>query len=341
MVHPIELPEELAFKLEAIDLTKISIDTINQLPQELTTLTIKIKGDQFDGTITGEMARALWDLQASYYRAAALILHGSENIATLSDEEKHSLEIVFSVEKGCSLYSFNLGEFFASVFPDIIKTMPPEYSMIIIIAFLIAAVGGYGYKSWLDYRRDIDLKKLDNEKDSEHEKTVRESYRTIERLVEEKAKPFETVKETHAPKIAKAAHDAIEVDFANHHFGRDEIVELNKRSPRTKAKSETKSMSLKIRGIENDEKYNRLKVKVTDVDTNENFDAFIAPAGMFVEQDEFSVPHSATNIAEAIDNKTVINAEVLITETKTKIERHILSWFDPTIFPNSEEDSQG
>ena len=96
-------------------------------------------------------------------------------------------------------------------------------------------------------------------------------------------------------------------------------------------------MSLKIRGIEKDEKFNRLKVKVTDADTEENFDAFIAPAGMFVEQDEFSVPHSATDIAEAIDNKTIISAEVLITETKTKIERHILSWFDSTSFPDLEE----
>lgn len=53
---------------------------VDALTEEELTLTIKIKGEGFDSSITGEVARSLWGLQENLYRSAAFVLHGQPNI---------------------------------------------------------------------------------------------------------------------------------------------------------------------------------------------------------------------------------------------------------------------
>ena len=328
-----ELLPELDVAISQVDLSSLTVEAIDSLPSELTTLTIKIKGDQFDGTITGEVARALWELQAAYYRVAATVLHGSSNIAALTEEERSSLELVFSVDKGCSEYVVHLGRFIKSILVEVVRNMDPKYASLVIVLTFALAVGGCNCHTWLENQKQIELKKLENAKDAEREKTIRESYERIENIVSDYASPLANVLESNAPKIAKAAHGATEVNVGNKHFDRSDIEELNKRAPRSKAKTETRSMSLKVRGFEYDEKSKRYKVKVTDVDSGEQFDAYITPSGIFGDLDEFSVPHTGAEISLAHDKKSIVEAEVLFTETKTKVERFILSWFDPNSMP--------
>ena len=75
---------------------------LEDVSPDLMTLRIKIHGDQFDGSITGEVAKSLAMLQTALYRAAAEALHGTSSITALSAEEKAQLEIVIKVSPGCS-----------------------------------------------------------------------------------------------------------------------------------------------------------------------------------------------------------------------------------------------
>lgn len=69
---------------------------------DLMTLRIKIHGEQFDSSISGDVAKSLGALQVALYRAAAEVLHGTSRITALSAEEKAQFEIVIKVSPGCS-----------------------------------------------------------------------------------------------------------------------------------------------------------------------------------------------------------------------------------------------
>ena len=88
--------------LEIIQMIFEADGDISSLSDEILTLSIKVTGDKFHSSITGEMARSLWVMQESLYRAAAEIIHGQANIRKLSAEEREKLTLSFQINPGCT-----------------------------------------------------------------------------------------------------------------------------------------------------------------------------------------------------------------------------------------------
>src|SRR5690606_23540239 len=70
--------------------------------QTVSPIHIKRYGDKFDDSITGQLARGIWEFQQEIYRAVAYTLHGVASIQKLSREEIDQYNIVFYISAGCT-----------------------------------------------------------------------------------------------------------------------------------------------------------------------------------------------------------------------------------------------
>lgn len=271
---------------------------IEDIDPKLMTLTIKIKGDQFDGTITGEVARAIWGLQENLYRAAAEVLHGEPNIAKLTQEERQSLELTFSVEKGCSAYRADGRRLISRVLDKVVDKMPPEDTKYVFVAGMMAFVGSTLGTAYLAKNAMVEQAKA---------------------LIE----PIERAITLSGDLVAKAARNAESVDYRDRAYPKDEIKKLNSRSLAQKAVSDNFESVCVVTGYQIQKGIG--VVSLVD-ETGMVFQASIPPKGLF----EDTPPDTAKDIAHFIDSKQKVRVLIYVKESKAKTERVVTSW-DPVL----------
>lgn len=114
---------------------------IEDVSPDLMTLQIKIYGEQFDSSITGDVAKSLGILQSSLYRAAAEALYKSSSITALSAEEKAALEIVIKITPGCSDIQVSGWKYLCKFLERVTKNMDSKHQCI-VACFAICGFSG-------------------------------------------------------------------------------------------------------------------------------------------------------------------------------------------------------
>lgn len=202
-------------------------------------LKIKVVGEKYHGSFPSTFARQLWAIQEEIYRAALYSLGREENINKLSVSEKEGFLVTFHVQEGCTELSAIFENFFKSL-DESLKSMDSKHKAITMIAIALILTSGYVANDYLNARTNQETQ-VSNQKielDKEREKT--EQFKIIAEIVaqDKNAKRFAQAAEFNKEALIKGASDADEISIGAHTYDREDIENMQKRSP--KASSEEK-----------------------------------------------------------------------------------------------------
>lgn len=285
---------------------------VDALTEEELTLTIKIKGEGFDSSITGEVARSLWELQENLYRSAAFVLHGQPNIKKLSQEERDNLTLTFKIKEGCTDASAGIKEA-AKQFGKGFREMDSPDKRKVFTTFIVCAL--LGISVWQTRVAVSDY--------FEKQAVISNSQAMVDQASALVA-PIEKALDVSAQAIAKATRTADHVAVGKTHtFDREQIETLNTKSDRQPALTETYDSSFSVVGLELVD--SRFKIAlIDDADPKkETMYATLPKDNLFCE----NLPTTAEEIATVIGKPSkAVRASILIRETKTKVDRILISW---------------
>lgn len=114
---------------------------------------LKIQGTDFHGTIPTRIMPPILDMQKEIHRIYARAKYNSDNTNRLTAKDREMLELVVTVNEGCSEY---LTELFAPL-NEIIKSSGMNGTEAVILLVSISAVmaTGLGWKRWLEHKEKL------------------------------------------------------------------------------------------------------------------------------------------------------------------------------------------
>lgn len=121
---------------------------------------IRIKGEDFDGTIPTRIMPTLLELQKEVHKIYAKIIYDDESTKKLTRKDKEDLELLVTVDKGSSLFETILSEPIAKTLQGAITKMTPEQVTATLIVFGVSVTSVLFWKLWLSYRSKV--KELDH-----------------------------------------------------------------------------------------------------------------------------------------------------------------------------------
>ncbi len=282
---------------------------LEDISPDLTTLTIKIDGDQFDSSLTGEVAKALGAFQSALYRAAAEILHGTPSISALSAEEKAALEVVIQVSAGCSTLKIPGGKYTWKLANKAIEKMESKHIAIVaccaIAAFTAIPINGI----WAD-----------KAKHNQSIEALSQANENMLKMAQTYVAPISAATEAAAVATAKAAKNANYVEFGSRRFDQDDIAKLNSRAARQEPQTDTLSVTCKILGFHKEGEI--LKVDLVEIPGGESYTVKVPPPGLFDEK----LPERPTEVAELMEIGATVAVSIFVKESRSKTERMLASW---------------
>lgn len=193
---------------------------------ELSELKIEIEGADYHSTITGNLARGIWELQQEVYRAAAHSLYGIDTIKKLPKSDLESYNLVFEVDEGCSKLVASL-ERMVGHLKDGINGMDSLHRLILLVSVPLIVAGGIGL-TWAKLASiDAELQlQLEQEKTAQMRivKDAAQQVPTVSRWIDASTNG--------AKSIAKAAYDAERLEIGQEAATAAEISEINRRASR-------------------------------------------------------------------------------------------------------------
>lgn len=173
-----------------------------EISGELAILLIEVEGENFHSSITGTLARGLWEMQQELYRSVALTVHGAGTIKKLSKEELRDYNLVIDVDDGCAKLLVCLRDILGHL-KEGINTMESRHRLIFYTVVPLILTTGIGLT--LVTLADIEAGR-ENARDKEHTaqlEVVRQAAQQVpgvERWVE--------ASKSSARSIAKSVPDA-------------------------------------------------------------------------------------------------------------------------------------
>lgn len=166
-------------------------DSSTELPykikvKELPNFELYLKGDKFDNSITPSIMAGIIELQNAIYRAYLLARYGTDNLQTLNDYERRTLELKVVVNPGSTEIIANICDLAKSLF-ELISGMENKQKYIIILLTLAIIGGGVGWLYFNSYLNHQAAKlEIDKEVIIERERTKQliESQKNIIKAVQ-------------------------------------------------------------------------------------------------------------------------------------------------------------
>lgn len=222
---------------------------------ELTHLYAKIEGENYHGTIPGELARALAELQDEFYRAAAFALHGDDKVTRLTVEERECFQLVFSVREGSSELDADLGDFWSKLGDGFVKMKSEHKRTVLIVIALVVALGWAGGKLYDTYA-DIEKAKIEATSDKEREAEKTRQMTLLADLAARipAAERFDKAANEGARAVIKGAKDADSITLNRKAFDKAAIEEINQRAVKDKAEPKVFTSEFRIVGLESRDK---------------------------------------------------------------------------------------
>ena len=231
----ISTPEEaLAF------LAGAGTEATFDLSGPLAALHIEVDGSRYHSTLPGELARGIWDLQESLYKAAAFALIGTDDIRRLSATQRQQLELVFTVKAGSTDLLASLETFFAAL-GEGFKTMdgPNKAKVIIAIAVIVA---GYlwgdslldGYYTHQGRLLDAQTRQAESQHENDRLKIVRDMVAEHPAVAR-----FDEAMDAGARAITRGAQDASSLRIGPQQIDSAQIQYVNQRAARVPSTSAT------------------------------------------------------------------------------------------------------
>lgn len=205
---------------------------------------MKIYGSKFNDSITGQVARGLWEFQREIYRAVAFTLYGQASIKKLTKEDLEKYNLIFKVNDGCTDINANIDSFLKALL-EAMSDMNPVQKIVLIVAIVSIFTFGYvtidleGKRIETESATQIELAKIDLEKARLEAQTKQmELMAKVKENQPIAAVWNESVKEG-IKSVAKSLEENDSMDYGDHHLSKEAIQQLKQKSPRTAPEEET------------------------------------------------------------------------------------------------------
>ncbi len=180
---------------------------------------IKVEGDEYHQSISGDLAKSLGHIQDSIYRLAAHLLYGQDKVSALPKEVREKLCLQFEIRAGCTESIADLRPAIKFFLYEAVKRMTPAQ----LFAFATICVIGLG--SYMATSKEAETaQELINHQSID--KAVAELGEANRLLIE---KSFALREET-LRDIAKNATNATAVTFGADKFTGDSLSKLKSRT---------------------------------------------------------------------------------------------------------------
>jgi len=253
---------------------------------------IRIEAPNFHGTVTGDVGKAISDLQTNLQRLWCFALHDSENL--VSDPAiRKSIVLAFQVSEG----STNLLESISSILDKLksikgVQEMKPWHWLLLGMTLIISFASYEAYEKTLDHEKEILVIN-----------TILESAKNNANKHDEELLKLAFSKQTeNVVTIARSVPQATGLVFGSKYFSESELNTLRKPSSKEEAVMSSKTGEFIIFQVCN-LRNNDLQIKIREISTNEEF--FVR-----VDNDLFSEPDTYEKIWEYAKNKTKINLQI-------------------------------
>jgi hypothetical protein len=118
-------------------------------------LTLYLKGDKFDSSLTPSLMRGFLELQKGVNRSYCLVRYGTPNTNVLTKAERDELEIKVKVEGGSTTAGVDLQNMLTSIGEKVVDKMDPTTLAITLVSLALIWAGKSSYASYLENRRKI------------------------------------------------------------------------------------------------------------------------------------------------------------------------------------------
>jgi hypothetical protein len=137
---------------------------------------LKLRGEQFDSTITTKNMQGFIDLQHTLNRTYAQLVYNS-SAKSLSQEDRDMLELVIKVEPGSSEFWARLEKAMEKIGKDLVGKMDGK-QVVIVVCILASLYAGHG--AWSDYldaqvkEKEIESKQYASAQETERVRIIKE-----------------------------------------------------------------------------------------------------------------------------------------------------------------------
>lgn len=274
-------------------------------------VTIRLKGEGYDSTITSDMAESIVDLQHSLNRTYAQLVYGERNSNKLKLEERKKLKFKAKVKKGSSLIEVNLGEWLTNLTTQLVGKMEP--------IDIIATVGIAGLtiasplivKSYLNYKTEN--KRIDSDAQAKTALSQEETKRLaiVTQAMNDRpelkviASDFDNTRHT----MLKSVGDASNIYLSGVELDNQTATEIA-RTPRETSTGIQPNGSYTIMQV-SQEQAGKTRLKVKSVDNNREFYAHIVDNSL--DQNKIKL------LQKAEWNRSVVYLSINATELRGQI----------------------
>lgn len=220
--------------------------------RELLQFKIILEGAKFHGTVSGDLAHALWKVQASYYRMVAFTLYGDQS-AVLSTKEREMFQLDFRIENGSTGVFEDLSDSFFRLVDRAFDKMEGWQILAAVIA-MAAAYTGSKYFAYLkdkkaiesderNHQAELDLDERKHHDDREMMRSIISSHKEIFLSAVNAGQEGRRA-------ILKTVSGLDRVVCGDKDYAKEDIDNIRRRAPGVKAQTETRIINVAVEGID-------------------------------------------------------------------------------------------
>lgn len=275
------------------DSTELNYQQI-ELSGDLATIKIEITGARYHGTISGDLAHALWDLQQEMYRALAYTFTGVDDKRKLG-KFPEDWRLQFEVRDGSTIVEASV-KWIINALKEGYLVMDDKHKTIVMLGVALIITSGAGLTYVANNYISAD----------EHVQVEQERTKQFEVIAQAaKANPkvarWKEAATNGAKSVAKGASDATSLRMGAEQINEHQIKEINSRATRESPTTEPITDSFRVVGFKRQD------------DGISKFTIINAEGEMVVVLDADSfTPGQLDQLWNAAQHNTTINLEVQI-----------------------------
>ncbi|MBR9880777.1 MAG: DUF5339 domain-containing protein [Gammaproteobacteria bacterium] len=297
-------------------------------------LDIKVYGERYNGTITPNLAKSLYDFYMDLQRAYAYIKYGSPNLQKLTSEDKKLFSsIEYRIEEGSLKIFGDLSEQVTAMcdsLKGVMDGMESAHKRTLLITVVLAVLGGYTVSQYFDYETQV--AKAEQQR-QQQEVLIDGQKHAIDALLEQSKQSIEALSEQNQSRvygaidkldegyagIIRSVPDAEMIDISGAAMNQEDIEDyIQNPTPDTQARIFEEELSVEQ---VSKRRFPRISVRVSDSEDDQFTLGFVYGD---ISQDSYE------RIFDSIKNNTtiVVQYNALIKEDGVLHKGTILSVSD-------------
>lgn len=212
----------------------------------MTKIEVKVKGNNYNGEISSDLCYSLVNFHENLLRLYCIAKYKEENLTRLTDEDREKVNLIFTVNEGCTVWGVDLNEVASNIATSIAKhTIDKMNSTELTACVVLIILSLLGYKLYDRYCQKEEKKAEESSKTELINQTVKVAEQMNEMARRSQEMFIEHLKTYNEPEKIEISTDS---QFNKLSFDRDEISELTRRQ-RRKLDNDSKPREVEIESI--------------------------------------------------------------------------------------------